>query len=482
MNTFSVKTKVICTIGPASSSKERLRQLLAKGMDVARLNFSHGSHELHSRTIKTIRELSMEMNIHPGIHGDLQGFKIRTGPLKSNEPVVLRPGSPFTLCSERFHGDAEGMSVDYSELPANVSAGSSIFIRDGLIELKVLSVDEDEVFCEVVHGGRLKGRDGVNVPGLVVKGETLTDKDLADTRFAVEQDIDFLGVSFVRTATDLVRVKDIVEGHGSPGCKLIAKVETREAVDNISEILEYCHGIMIARGDLGVELLPETVPTIQKDLISLCNRRRKLVITATQMLESMTENPRPTRAEASDVANAVFDGSDALLLSGETAVGNYPVESLVTMKKIAREAEQALQRRKRQFFERKYDLAYHAPDAICHSAAYAANQLKAKAIVVLTRTGYTGFLISKYHPGVPILGITPHPATARRLSVYRGVTPMIGEMVFGFNHIKLMVDRCLKKGGHAKRGDTVIVISGTPVKDDESVDRTSNMLMIHSVK
>jgi len=480
MSTNPVKTKVICTIGPASNSRKMLEKLMLSGMDVVRLNFSHGSWEGHLRVIRYLRSLSKKHRLMPGILGDLQGFKIRTGLLRRGRFVNLKPGNRFTLTTQDIEGDGQRMSVSFKKFPGRLKIGKAIYLRDGIIELQVEEITKDEIVCRVVHGGRLKGRDGVNVPGLVREGG-LTEKDRADIRFAIENDIDFLAVSFVRGSEDLERVARLVEA-GCGSCRLIAKIETKEAVENINEILEHCHGIMIARGDLGVELLPEEVPAIQKELIALCNEKRKLVITATQMLESMTEHSRPTRAEASDVANAVFDGTDALLLSGETAAGRYPEESLVMMKKIAKEAEIALERTRKLPFEKKYELKYEYPDAICHSASYAADQLKARAIVVLTKTGYTGFLISKYHPRVPIIGISQHRKTARNLSFYRGVTPVLGKKVSTLREIKKMVDGILTAGKHAEAGDTVIIISGTPEKNREMTDRLSNLLTIHKVE
>lgn len=482
MNKTETKTKVICTIGPSSNRRKVVEQLMLNGMDVARLNFSHGSKEEHEKVLRHISSLSKRHSLWIGVLGDLQGFKIRTGPLKKKKKqVFLKKGAQFRLTTEEIEGSKERMSVSFKQLPEQLKVGGHIYIRDGLIELEVEGIRKDEIICRVIHGGKLKGRDGINVPGLKIKDRGLSKKDEEDIKFAVEHEIDFLAVSFVRNAEDLKRVDRILKKKCGE-CKLIAKIETKEAVKNIEEILEHCHGIMIARGDLGVEIRPEKVPAIQKRLISLCNEKRKLVITATQMLESMTENPRPTRAEASDVANAVFDGTDALLLSGETAAGHYPVESLVTMKKIAREAEIVLEKTHLLPFEKKYELSYSFPDAICHSASYAADNLKAKVIVVLTKTGYTGFLISKYHPRVPIVGITPHIKTVRRLSFYRGVEPVIGKRVFTLKDIKKVVNHCLKKGGFAEKGDTVIIISGTPARELEMTDSSSNLLMILKVE
>jgi len=482
MDKTQTKTKVVCTIGPSSNTRRNLEKLLLSGMDVARLNFSHASQEDHAKVMRYLRSLSKKHDLTPGILGDLQGLKIRTGRLARGKFVRLRPGDRFALSTEEQEGDRRVMSVSFKGLPQRLKIGSAIYMRDGLVELEVEEIRKTELVCRVIHGGKLKGRDGINIPGLVVGTDVLTRKDVDDIRFAVENGIDFLAVSFVRRAEDLQKVARVVEMAGHGICRLIAKVETREAVDNIHEIIEHCHGIMVARGDLGVELPPEKLPAVQKRLIELCNRKRKLVITATQMLESMTENPRPTRAEASDVANAVFDGSDALLLSGETAAGRYPVKALVTMKKIAKEAEIALERSLKLPFEKKYEFEYEYPDAICHSASYAADHLKAKAIVVLTRTGYTGFLISKYHPRVPIIGFSPHRETVRSLSFYRGVTPVFGKKVSTLKEMKKMVDEELKAGNHAKEGDTVIIISGTPEQSREMTDRSSNLMMIHRVE
>ncbi len=451
-------------------------------MDVARLNFSHGTQEDHRKVIDTVRELSTQYQIWPGILGDLQGFKIRTAPFPKGSRIVIKEQQSFILSATLGPATQERVSVGFSELPRMVEPQTAIFIRDGLIELLVERVEGDDIHCRVIHGGTLKGRDGMNVPELSMASSTLTEKDISDIRFAVENKVDLLAVSFVRNAEDLKRVAAAVAEFEGNDCKLIAKIETREAVRNINEILEHCHGIMIARGDLGVELRPEKVPAIQKEFIRLCNRKRKLVITATQMLESMTENPRPTRAEASDVANAVFDGSDGLLLSGETAAGKFPTQTLITMKRIVKEAEIALEKTRGLPFEEKYEMKYEYPDAICHSASYAADHLKATAIAVLSRTGYTGFLISKYHPRVPILGITSHRETAQKLSFYRGVVPALGRRVSSLEEIKTLVDDTIKKVGLARTGDTIVIISGTPEKNRDIEGRSSNMMMIHKVE
>src|SRR5579863_5582872 len=410
--------KIVCTLGPASNSSEMIVRLMRAGMDVARLNFSHGTHGDHARTIKRVREASAKLSKPIGILADLQGPKIRTGLLKDKQPVQLVTGQRFTISIQSIAGTSEGVSTTYKRMPRDVSRGDRILLGDGLIELRVLSTTSNTVLTEVVNGGLLGEHKGINLPGVKLKIPAVTPKDHADLVFALEQGANFIAVSFVRSAKDVLQAKKAISRKKND-VPVIAKLEKPQAIDNLDEILAVADGVMVARGDLGVEMRPEQVPVVQKRIILEASNALIPVITATQMLDSMQKNPRPTRAEASDVANAIFDGSDALMLSGETAAGNYPMESLEMMDRIICEAEASVTAPLRP--SRPHEL--HISEAIAEAICHAAEELHMKAIVVFTETGYSARLVSKYRPRAPIVTFSPNQETRRRLSLFWGVNP-----------------------------------------------------------
>jgi pyruvate kinase len=381
------KAKIVCTIGPSSESPEMLKKLIEAGMNVARLNFSHGDFEEHGGRIRNIRQVTQELGKSVAILLDTKGPEIRTGKLKE-EPIDLVQDEHITLTTEEILGDKNRISVTYTELPQDVEAGSRILIDDGLIELRVLSVKGTEIECKIVNGGTIKSKKGVNVPGVKISLPGITEKDANDIRFGIEMGVDFIAASFVRKARDVLEIRELLERHNASNIQIISKIENEEGVENLDEIIEVSDGIMVARGDLGVEIPAEEVPLVQKSIIKKCNFVGKPVITATQMLDSMQRNPRPTRAEASDVANAVFDGTDAIMLSGETAAGKYPVESVQTMARIAERAESALEHREI-FLKQSQAQQTSVTEAISQAVANSALDLHANAIITATESGYT---------------------------------------------------------------------------------------------
>jgi len=468
------RTKIVCTIGPASESPEVLRHLVEKGMNVARLNFSHGTHEEHGRRIAAVKEVAREMGRHIGIMLDTKGPEIRTGLLKGDK-VTLVEGQKVTLTTQEIVGDAERFSVSYAGLPQDIGPRSTILLDDGLIALKVQAIEGTEIHCRVKNGGELGNRKGVNVPGRAINLPSLTDKDITDIIFGLEQGVDFIAASFVRRASDVLAIRRILEERDSH-VQIIAKIESHQGVENIDEILKVSDGIMVARGDLGVEIPTEEVPLAQKMIIEKCNRAGKPVITATQMLDSMIRNPRPTRAEASDVANAIFDGTDAIMLSGETAAGKYPVEAVRTMARIARRAETAL--RYEEILGRKAIAPQRTiTDAISHATCTSAHDLGATAIITSTKSGHTARMVSKYRPKAPVIAVTPLVATARMLSLVWGVESLVVDETRGTDEmIEAAVQGALAHN-FIKRGDLVVITAGVPV----GVPGTTNLLKVHIV-
>ena len=463
--------KIVCTLGPASNSLEMIDRLMRAGMDVARLNFSHGTQEDHLRTIQRLREVSATLSKPIGILADLQGPKIRTGPLVDKQPVPLCAGQRFTISSREFAGTSAGVSTTYKRMPREVAPGDRILLGDGLIELRVLSTTSNLVVCKVINGGLLGEYKGINLPGIKLRIPALTPKDHADLAFALKNGANFIAVSFVRRAEDVLLAKSIVSRARSDA-PVIAKLEKPEAIDNLDEILSAADGVMVARGDLGVEMSPEKVPVVQKQIIAKACEARRPVITATQMLESMTQNPRPTRAEASDVANAVFDGSDALMLSAETATGAYPVEAVEMMDRIIREAEannaNVLRPRPAQF-----NIAETASELICH----ASEELQMKVIAVFTETGFTARLVSKHRPRPPIIAFSTIQETRRRLSLYWGVTPRTIGKVKNIEELVQVAEKKLLEERLVKRGDVVGIVAGTPL----FVGGTTNFMKFHVI-
>jgi pyruvate kinase len=448
-----------------------IERLMRAGMDVARLNFSHGTHEDHARTIKRVREASARLSQPIGILADLQGPKIRTGALVDKKPVLLRAGQKFTISTVTRLGTSDGVSTTYKRMARDVSRGDRILMFDGLIELRVLSTTSNEVLTEVVNGGLLGEHKGINLPGVKLRIPAVTPKDHADLIFALEAGANFVAVSFVRSAKDVLQAKAAIS-RAKKNVPVIAKLEKPEAIDNLDEILDVSHGVMVARGDLGVEMKPEMVPVVQKQIIVRASEARRPVITATQMLESMTQNPRPTRAEASDVANAVFDGSDALMLSAETASGAYPVEAVRMMDHIIRVAEannpHVLRPKPAQF-----NIAETASELICH----ASEELQMKVIAVFTESGFTARLVSKHRPRRPIIAFSTIQETRRRLSLYWGVVPRTIRKVQNIEELVQYAEKRLLEEHLVKRGDVVGIVAGTPL----FVGGTTNFMKFHVI-
>ncbi|WP_027094000.1 pyruvate kinase [Cohnella thermotolerans] len=469
------KTKIVCTIGPASESLENTKKLIQAGMNVARLNFSHGDYEEHGNRIKTIRQASKELGKTVAILLDTKGPEIRLGKLKE-EPIELVQGETITLTTEEILGDINRIPVTYKELPNDVRVGSTILIDDGLIGLTVLEIQGTEIKCRIVNSGQIKSKKGVNVPGVAISMPGITEKDASDIRFGIEQNVDFIAASFVRRASDVLEIRELLERHGGSHIQIISKIENQQGVDNLDEILEVSDGLMVARGDLGVEIPAEEVPLVQKRMIEKCNRAGKPVITATQMLDSMQRNPRPTRAEASDVANAIFDGTDAIMLSGETAAGKYPMESVQTMAAIAVRAESAL--RYREIFQKQAQAQQTSvTEAISQAVANSALDLDAKAIVTSTESGYTARMVSKYRPKSPIIAVTPREHVLRQLQLVWGAVPVQGTLAGSTDEMfNIAVEGALSTG-FVRMGDTVIITAGVPV----GRSGTTNLIKIHHI-
>jgi len=469
------KTKIVCTIGPSSESLPALKQLIAAGMNVARLNFSHGDYEEHGNRIKNIRQACQELNKTVAILLDTKGPEIRTGKLKE-ESYELVQDEHIVLTTEEIIGDNKRISVTYKDLPRDVQVGSTILIDDGLIGLSVVDIRGSEIECRIVNGGTIKSKKGVNVPGVRISLPGITEKDASDIIFGIQQGVDFIAASFVRKASDVLEIRQLLEEHNASHIQIISKIENQEGVDNLDEILEVSDGLMVARGDLGVEIPAEEVPLVQKLMIKKCNYVGKPVITATQMLDSMQRNPRPTRAEASDVANAIFDGTDAIMLSGETAAGKYPVESVLTMSRIAERAESALEYRE-MFLRQSTAQQTTITEAISQSVANSALDLDARAIITPTESGNTARMVSKYRPKAPIVAVTPNEQVVRRLSLVWGVLPIKGEHVPNTDDLfQHAVDNAIK-AGLIRLGDLVIITAGVPV----GRSGTTNLMKVHHV-
>lgn len=471
------KTKIVCTIGPASESPELLERLIEAGMNVARLNFSHGNHEEHALRIKRIREAADKAGKIVGILLDTKGPEIRTHQME-NDSIELVTGQKIEVSMTEVLGTAERFSITYDQLIEDVKVGSIILLDDGLIELRVESLDTENgiIHTSVENAGTLKSKKGVNVPGVSVQLPGITEKDAQDILFGIEQNVDFVAASFVRRSSDVMEIRGLLEKNNGSHIQIIPKIENQEGVDNIDEIIMVSDGLMVARGDLGVEIPAEEVPLVQKSLIEKCNSAGKPVITATQMLDSMQRNPRPTRAEASDVANAIFDGTDAIMLSGETAAGIYPVESVETMHRIAETTESALNY-KQIVSNRRKEKESNMTEAIGQAVAYTALNLKVRAIIAPTESGTTAKMISKYRPGAPIIAVTSSERPARKLSLVWGVQPIIGASVHSTDELlENAVDESLKHG-YVKHGDLVVITAGVPVGQAG----TTNLMKVHVI-
>lgn len=452
------RAKIICTLGPASSSPKMIDALVRAGMDVARLNFSHGTREEAAQRVAAIRRASGRHEKPLAILADLQGPKIRTGLLDQHRPVVLRAHQRLTITTRNIPGTADTISTNFRALPEAVKKNDRILLSDGEIELRVLSVRGHDVVCYIENGGQLGEHKGINLPGIPLRIPSLTPKDRKDLIFALQLGVDYVAMSFVRTAADVRAVKSAIARAGK-ATPVIAKIEKPEALENLNEILCAADGVMVARGDLGVEMRPECVPVAQKQIIARARDTLVPVITATQMLDSMQKNPRPTRAETSDVANAILDGSDALMLSGETAVGDYPVESVVMMDRIICEAEGSTADSLRPVRPAERHISEAIAEAICH----AAEDLRMKTIAVFTETGFSARLVSKYRPRAPIVGFTPNPETRRRLSLLWGVQPRRIGHVRHADQLARTAALRLREEGLVKHGDVVGIVAGTPI-------------------
>lgn len=467
------KTKIVCTLGPASNSEGVLCDLMRLGMDVARLNFSHGTHDEHARTIERVRKVAEKEGRTICILQDLQGPKIRTGRLKYRTPVVLKTGAHLTITPRDIAGTAALVPTTFKTLAHEVQSGSRILLSDGLIELVVLAIRGDDVECEVINGGMLGEHKGINLPGTVVSVPSLTEKDEKDLEFGAKHGVDMIAVSFVRTADDVRVVKRLLHARQCDAW-VIAKLEKPQAVEdnNLEEILDVADGVMVARGDLGVEMPAEKVPVIQKRIIRRAADWRKPVITATQMLESMVENPRPTRAETSDVANAILDGTDAIMLSAESARGKYPRESVAMMAKIAAEAESSMEVLPRRRFSRHLSIS----ETICESVAHAAQDLEMKAIAVYTESGTTARLISKYRPKAAIYAFAANPSVCARLNLMWGVQPVWSEVGINAEEMVSNAERLMLKRHAVQPGDVIAIVAGT-----RTASGSTNFMRLHVV-
>lgn len=472
------KTKIVCTIGPASESLETLQSLMKAGMNVARLNFSHGSHEEHGARIQNIRQAAEMTGKTVAILLDTKGPEIRTHNME-NGSIELVSGTDAVISMTEVLGTPEKFSITYPGLIDDVEAGASILLDDGLIGLLVTGTDHEkgEIAVRVLNSGTLKNKKGVNVPGVSIKLPGITQKDADDIRFGIEQDVDFIAASFVRRTSDVLEIRELLEKHNATHIQIIPKIENQEGVDNIDEILEVADGLMVARGDLGVEIPAEEVPIVQKQLIKKCNLLGKPVITATQMLDSMQRNPRPTRAEASDVANAIFDGTDAIMLSGETAAGSYPLEAVQTMHNIAVRAESELQMKDIPPRRRNKTGRLTMTDAIGQSVAKTAESLEVGAIIAPTSSGHTARMISRYRSKASIFAVTDSERVCRSLSLVWGVFPVMGLQVSSTDEmLENAILRCLEED-LISHGDLVVITAGVPVGESG----TTNLMKIHVV-
>ncbi len=471
------RAKIVCTIGPATSSEKNLEELIRSGMNVARLNFSHGDHASHGEVIMKIRKVSQKLGRHVAILQDLQGIKIRTGQLEGGK-VKLVQGDGLAIMTGEGKGTNKVIYIRYPSLIDAAKVNDTILLDDGLIQLRVSGKEKDRLMTTIVEGGVLKEGKGVNLPGMKLRGTSFTDKDKLDLEFGLKMGVDYVALSFVRTVKDVRAAKSWLAKKGV-SVPLVAKIEKAEAIEDIDRILDEVEGIMVARGDLGVEIPLEQVPMYQKMLIEKAGRRRRLVITATQMLESMTVHERPTRAEATDVANAVIDGTDALMLSEETASGKYPVQAVRIMDRIIRYTEASIRIPSRSHQPRDWhEGTLEFPEAVAHAASHAALETGARYIVAFTGSGFTARLISKYRPLTPILAFSPDEKVVQRMSLYWSVLAQSTERLADTDHLVKKIDRMLIDPGYVNAGDTVVVVASVPLLEGGE----TNFMKIHVVQ
>lgn len=470
------KTKIVCTLGPATKDENVLRRLMEEGMDVARLNFSHGTHEDHKERIEIIKKLRRELDKPVAILLDTKGPEIRTRDFQGGK-VTVEDGQIFTLTPRELLGDNTVASITYKNLAKDIQVGTTILIDDGLIKMEVEAINDEDIRCRVINGGVISNHKGVNVPGVHLNMPYVSEQDIEDIKFGIENDVDFVAASFVRSAKDVLEIRDLLNANGGERINIISKIENAEGINHIDDIIYVSDGIMVARGDMGVEIAGEEVPIIQKMIIRKVYNAGKQVVTATQMLDSMVKNPRPTRAETTDVANAIYDGTSAIMLSGETAAGLYPVEAVQTMVRIAERTEQDIDYCKR-FFQRERTANPNVTDAVCHATCTTAIDLNASAIVTVTKSGTSARMVSKYRPDCNIIaGTTSHKAY-RQLNMSWGVTPIHLEEK---NEIFDLFDHAVetaKKRGLLTSGDTVVLTAGVPL----GVSGNTNILKVEVVE
>jgi len=465
------KTKIICTLGPACSDRNTVEAMVQAGMDVARINFSHGNHETHLKQMQIVREIAADLNRPIAILQDLQGPKIRVGEMV--EDADLQPGEQTVITMEDLVGTAARFSSTYKDLAKDVSEGDFILINDGLIKLQVDDITEHEIHATVIHGGALKSHKGINLSPSSISSPPLTEKDIEDLKVGLAQSVDYVALSFVRRAADLNRLREVMTEAAQ--AHVISKVERHDALDDIENIVAASDVVMVARGDLGVEIPLEQVPLIQKSLIQSCHRHLKPAIVATQMLESMIRNPQPTRAEVSDIANAILDGADAIMLSGETAIGRYPVEAVQTMARIAETVEVSLAS-----FNDYIDgntAEHHIPSAVSHAACRLAENIKAKAIICFTQSGFTARILSKYRPPMPIIAVTPIESVQRRLTLYWNVKPLLLQEVTNTDEMIVKAEQTAVAHGLVREGDTVAITAGLPL----ATTGATNLIKAHQI-
>ena len=472
-------TKIIATIGPQSHDEVSISSMAVAGMNVARMNFSHGSFDFHRETIRITRAVSDKLGAHIGILMDLQGPKLRTGRLKK-ETVTLQKGDLIELTVKDVEGDWNVLAVNYDKLPKEAKKEDRILIDDGHIELRVEEVTSTGVICRIINGGTIRSKCGINFPNSAISASSITEKDKQDLAFGVENGVDIVALSFVRSADDIKKLRSLMKEMGRE-LPIVAKIEKPEAVEHIDDIIDQSDGIMVARGDLGAETSPQEVPILQKHIIYKCNQAGKPVITATQMLESMIKNPRPTRAEAADVANAIFDGTDCVMLSGETAVGDYPLQAVQVMSSIARRTEDEIFRQKQmgEYVERTHhpeegDVSYH----VSYAAVKLADSLNVRFIVSFTLTGRTAALVSRCRPSVPVIAMSPSEHVLRRISLHWGVQGMLTEQVSTTEEMIDRAEELLVTSGMCNEGDTVLMVGGVPVL----ANSPTNMMKVHRLK
>ena len=461
------KTKIVCTLGPASDSEEVLTQLVENGLNVCRFNFSHGDHAEQKVRMDTAKKVREKLNVPVALLLDTKGPEIRTGKFADPE-VLLEQGQQFIVTMDEVLGTKEKCTVSYKELVNDVKVGDTILIDDGLVGLRINEIKGNDIICTVENSGIVKNHKGVNLPGVKINLPALTPKDISDIEFGIEQDIDFIAASFVRKASDVLAIREILENNNATHIQIISKIENQEGVENLDEILQVSDGLMVARGDLGVEVPTEEMPIIQKDMIRKCNELGKPVITATQMLDSMIRNPRPTRAEVTDVANAIYDGTDAIMLSGETAAGKYPVEAVKTMATIAKRAEETMRNRRD-----KINKSKNVTDAISYATCTTAMDLEAKAILSSTASGHTARMVSKFRPDCPIVATTSNESVRRQLALTWGVLPLMREKSANIDQVIVNSIEAAKTSNYVSKDDVVVITAGG--------GETTNLIKVETV-